>query len=149
MQLQRSWIDEPKKRYLEHTENLKQRKYRDLTTKKVKKFEALGYLLRKYQCYLLKTFGFFNFVEICAQTHKNLGANGTEKVLYSLFVRWYFSKPLRLLQWGGILMKLAVCSDRVEISIVVKPSVSGTTQRIDRGTKHRVSDKYINLAVFP
>ena len=51
-------------------------------------------------------------MEICAQTHKNLGANGTKKVLYSLFVRWYFSKPLRLLQWGGILMKLAVCSDR-------------------------------------
>ena len=59
MQLQRSCIDEPKKRYLEHTENLKQRKYRDLTTKKVKKIEALGCLLRKYQCYLLKTFGFF------------------------------------------------------------------------------------------
>ena len=60
----------------------------------------------------LKLLDFFNFVEICAQTHKNLGAMGTEKVLYSLFVRWHFSKPFRLLQWGGILMKLAVCSDR-------------------------------------
>ena len=59
MQLQRSWTDEPKKRYLEHSENLIQRKYRDLTPQKVKKFEALGYLLRKYHCYLLKTFGFF------------------------------------------------------------------------------------------
>ena len=55
-------------------------------------------------------------MEICAQTHKNLGAMGTEKVLYSLFVRWHFSKPFQLLQWGEILMKLAV-SMRVDIDI--------------------------------
>ena len=112
MQLQRSWTGEPKKRYLKHSENLKQRKYRDLTPQKVKKFEALGYLLRKYHCYWLNTFGFLKFRgNLCTNTQEPWCNGHRESAIFSLSPL-AFSKPFRLLQWGGILMKLAVCSDR-------------------------------------
>ena len=88
--------------------NLIHPKYWDFTTQKLKKFEAMGYILQNITATYIYFLDVPNFMEICAQTHKNLDAMATEKVLYYLIVCWHFPKPLRLLQWRQILMKLAV-----------------------------------------